>query len=153
MAWWNRAPGGRSPGAGGGWRRTGDSEWKKAQAENDLLRQVSRQSGRKQTKPADIRIKQNAPKKAAATRREREKATKQQREINRAQRRTSTPGRPMAPKPKPKPRSSGSPLGGGKRPSGGGRSGSTVGQRMAGGGKSKGSGRKGGGMPKGKRLL
>lgn len=68
MAWWNRMSpnSGRGPGAGGGWKRTGDSEWKKAREENDLLRQVSKSRGQgfRRSQPSPDRLARAAKAKA-----------------------------------------------------------------------------------------
>lgn len=155
MAWWNRTTSGTGSGAGGGWRRTGDSDWKKAQDENDLLRQVSKQSGRRRS-GAEISRDQGklAAAKAEAAKRERKEAAKLQRQARDAARAArNLPGSRPSQRPggglgggvKAKRGSSKSPLSSGGSSRGSGRS------PLSGGGGKSGGGRKGG-SPRGKRL-
>lgn len=166
MAWWNRVSGGRGPGAGGGWRREGSSDWRKAQEENDLLRQINKSTFRKNAPSVE---RKQAAKAARAERQAKDTArsaramSKLNREAREARRTQAQIKRNQAANAKARAKairrgtwgggSGGSPLsgggtksragksplaGGGKGRSSSGRGGSTVGQRMSGGSKGRG---------------
>lgn len=126
-------------GAGGGWRRTGTSEWKKSMDENDLLRQTNRQPGSKRSETQVFRVsKEVEPAKQAAEERERKEAAKAHRRAKQAGRAArnlpgSRPSRRVATTRSVKAsRGGGSPLGGGGSRSGGSRSGGGLGPQGSG---------------------
>lgn len=149
-------------GAGGGWRRREDSEWKKSMDENDLLRQTNRQPGSKRSETQVFRVsKEVEPAKKAAAERERKEAAEAHRRAKQAGRAArnlpgSRPSRRVASTRSVRAsRGGGSPLGGGgSRSSGGGGGGfgpQGSGRSPLSGGGGRSSGRSSG-SPRGKRL-
>lgn len=170
MTWWKRGGGGSGSGEdrptgegtsfGGGWRRTGGSDWKKAQEENDLLRQVRKAEHKRPPKGKGTGSAERAKAQKKLKDKDQSKAIFGGGQI-REQKRSSAPGRPMPKAPKPR-SGGGSPLGKGKGhhpgKTGGsplsGRGGGSSKSPLSGGGgsKSSSSGNRSKGSPRGKRL-